>query len=545
MADWQTAVINEDGERLAVFSDPHAAYQWAVGHGFDELFADQALKGRIPNPTGFFSRHRSNPAEEGGPLDAWKARGFLRVDWAEVEKLTVDDAYKRIMQLRMPRLTREGISTQQERLWPLTKVQQQGTVPVKRWRSPGEFVRNILQTNAKLSRPHPSHRAKVTALSMLPAFGAKESLYGRVSGITEGTNLCVGSNTECRDSCLVFNANNARDPHNTRIKMAKTGALFADPVAFARLLYENCRIWAGAWGASQARIDRPKGKHGRQPLVRLNVYSDVPWELVFPELFTRLPNLMYYDYTKIPARPELAAQVQSDEGFRVHPFPDNYHLTFSASGTNEQDAHDEWRRGRGVAVVFANEKGKLPQWYDAPFLPGPLPVADGVEYDARPFDPSAAALSQAQKKLGPWTLDMTDKQRRARQLQTMKLAYRLTFGSKGAPVHYRDYPKADPTIIGLMYKAPLKAEQREKAAVSQAKGAARAKRSETKRAFLVSVVPEGQMIMAPGCKKTVSFTTPVIPAATTGVLELDSDEEEILRPAAKRRSPRLRQVPDE
>jgi hypothetical protein len=252
---------------------------------------------------------------------------------------------------------------------------------------------------------------------------------------------------------------------------------------------------------------------------------------------------MYYDYTKVPMRPELAAQVQSDEGYPVHPWPDNYHLTFSASGTNEVDAHHEWTRGRQVAVVFATDRHQLPQWYDPPFLPQGMPVVDGDESDTRPFDPSAAALAKAQEEVGPWTLEMTAKQRRARQIKIMKRAYTLTFGRGGAPVHYRDYPKIGPTIIGLTYKAPLKAEQRGLAEAAQTKGAKREGRSKTKRAFLVAVKREGRMVMAPGCPKTVTFTPPVVPSSQPGVLELDADEESILRPAAKRRSPRLRQAP--
>jgi hypothetical protein len=125
----------------------------------------------------------------------------------------------------------------------------------------------------------------------------------------------------------------------------------------------------------------------------------------------------------------------------------------------------------------------------------------------------------------------------------MKRAYTLTFGRGGAPVHYRDYPKIGPTIIGLTYKAPLKAEQRGLAEAAQTKGAKREGRSKTKRAFLVAVKREGRMVMAPGCPKTVTFTPPVVPSSQPGVLELDADEESILRPAAKRRSPRLRQAP--
>jgi hypothetical protein len=63
---------------------------------------------------------------------------------------------------------------------------------------------------------------------------------------------------------------------------------------------------------------------GRRPAVRLNGTSDDPWERVCPELFTRFPQVQFYDYTKDPRRPRHT--------------PPNYYPNFSRdSAANEAD----------------------------------------------------------------------------------------------------------------------------------------------------------------------------------------------------------------
>jgi hypothetical protein len=81
------------------------------------------------------------------------------------------------------------------------------------------------------------------------------------------------------------------------------------------------------------------------------VLSDIPWELVCPELFELFPDLGFYDYTKVPGR----------TGF------DNYDLTFSFSGTNERQTKSEIARGHRVAVVYwlPNTCYKSPQAKEA------------------------------------------------------------------------------------------------------------------------------------------------------------------------------------
>lgn len=534
MTDWKTAILNADGERLAVFEDPHAAYQWAVGHGFTEVLAEQAMRESVAfNPAGWFAGRRQNPLGDRGPERSWAQLDNLRIRWADVERLTLREAYERLMAITIPSVSRGKLLSRLEPLWPRTRTLKGEVVPIKRWATPEGMAAHLIEENDKLARRHPSHRARIAGLSLLPAHRPRALLMGRVPRLGPGSTFCAGSNAECRKSCLVFSGHNELDPHNEVRKRALTGALLVDPVAFGRVLYESCRKWLGGWPTS-ARADR-------QPFTRLNVFSDLPWELMFPELFVRLPDLMFYDYTKVPARPEMAEEVQRRAGVEVFPFPENYDLTFSASGTNDQDAYEEWQRGRRVAVVFDTEKHVVPQWYEAAFLPVTLPVVDGDLSDLRPLDPGMNALDQALSEVGPWTLDMTEKQRARRLTRITRRAFRLTFGRK-APARYSAYPKRAPVIVGLTYKAPMMPVRRAAAEKAQAGGRRREERSLTKRAFLVSVVARGNMIIAPGCPKTVAFSSPVIPAAQPGVLELEEQSERsmLAAKAAKERPKKRR-----
>jgi len=130
------------------------------------------------------------------------------------------------------------------------------------------------------------------------------------------------------------------------------------------------------------------------PLVRPNMYSDLPWELVVPWLFEMFPGTKgprgkrhaFYDYTKIAGRA----------------VPENYDLTFSYSGipSNKIAAERELRRGGRVAVVFLlpfpeRERQKKHKTgprkghyvHPVPRSWGGFKVIDGDVHDIRPFDP--------------------------------------------------------------------------------------------------------------------------------------------------------------
>jgi hypothetical protein len=103
--------------------------------------------------------------------------------------------------------------------------------------------------------------------------------------------------------------------------------------------------------------------------LRLNVLSDIPWELVLPEYFELVRPVRCYDYTKVEGRRQL----------------DNYDLTFSFNGRNWDACERELKRGVRVCVVFWHDDKKT-KVTDFSFRGHPV-VVNGDPYDFRPLDP--------------------------------------------------------------------------------------------------------------------------------------------------------------
>ena len=113
-----------------------------------------------------------------------------------------------------------------------------------------------------------------------------------------------------------------------------------------------------------AEIRKLKSKH-KKFAYRPNLLSDLP--KLAHELASALPDVQFYDYTKIPRPWE-----------RTLP---NYHLTFSYSERSSwAEVEDCLAHGINVAVVFNRRKGELPRKYRG------IPVIDGDKHDLRFLD---------------------------------------------------------------------------------------------------------------------------------------------------------------
>jgi hypothetical protein len=287
---------------------------------------------------------------------------------------------------------------------------------VKAYETPAKMAESLLGQNYKTSKETPSSirsivrqaskatigiscpEADVLGLSLLPHsmsyhdpnvadIRAEMPIAYRVHEMHDvQLNACTRATRECRASCLVFSGRNLADDYNTVKKYSLLQSLIRHPVAFGRMLV-----------AAIERHRRISLKKHVYPLVRLNVFSDLPWETMFPGLFEHFSGdnfVQFYDYTKVPARK----------------VPENYDLTFSFAGTkqNLDDMDFEVKQNRRrVAVVFAKvierpregavvevpaktPKGKrgLPKTFMG------LPVIDGDVSDMRSFDqaPSVVGL---------------------------------------------------------------------------------------------------------------------------------------------------------
>ena len=145
-------------------------------------------------------------------------------------------------------------------------------------------------------------------------------------------------------------------PSIKRARIAKTLRYLADPNAFALAL-----------GRDVERLVREAKARGMKPAVRINGTSDLP--KLAKVVAHRYPEVQFYDYTKIP-KPWLRVT-------------DNYHLTFSFSGTNERDCIAALEHGVNVAVVF---HGALPDTWQG------YKVVDGDKNDLRFLDPKGVVV---------------------------------------------------------------------------------------------------------------------------------------------------------
>jgi hypothetical protein len=265
------------------------------------------------------------------------------------------------------------------------------------------LVNAILGQNAKTGKKKGMGRGvDVQGLSLTPYW---QYQHVTVKGLPMATaekhpttpNFCVGSSEACRHSCLVFSGQNYLDDYNVAIKFRRTQAFLEEPEAFGKLLYEAALShYRNAPKPKNATKKHEAAPKGFIPMVRLNVFQDIPWEVVMPWFFEELPDLQMYDYTKVFGRK----------------VPDNYDLTFSNSGGNLRLVNDSLDQGTRVALVahvpgwtheFRHRKGETDRQYEARrhaawvgALPAEcrgFPVIDGDESDVRPLDPAPSVVA--------------------------------------------------------------------------------------------------------------------------------------------------------
>lgn len=166
-------------------------------------------------------------------------------------------------------------------------------------------------------------------------------------------------------------------------------AFLANPYYFLRMLIHALYLTASEYEAeicaynARARVDASLSPiedieefiEKLPPAVRLNVYSDYVWELIYRDLFdlfsTTRPqkfgeytpaSVYFYDYTKIPGRWSTAQRKRIFEAYNLdwdstydYDMPENYHITFSYSGTDVSFRHSQIANlaGQNSTFVFS------------------------------------------------------------------------------------------------------------------------------------------------------------------------------------------------
>ncbi len=207
-------------------------------------------------------------------------------------------------------------------------------------------------------------------LSIANAKTRKGEKLGWLTGVVHlapaklsGHNVCPMASKGCARACL-NTAGNGNYPAVQAARIRRTKLLFSDRKAFLQILA----------GEIAEFVLKAKRK-GYQTAIRLNGTSDILWERM--GIIEQFPDVQFYDYTKIPSR-------------MMSLLPDNYHLTFSRSESNGEQARLISNLGFNVAVVF----DKLPATYMG------KRVISGDDTDLRFLDPRGVIVGLIAKGKG-------------------------------------------------------------------------------------------------------------------------------------------------
>lgn len=175
-----------------------------------------------------------------------------------------------------------------------------------------------------------------------------------------GRDTCPWASPGCSAACL-FTAGRAQTfPKINEARIQKTLWYFQNRAEFMAQLHEDIAV--------AVRIAK---KRGLKPCFRLNGTSDISWHKVIREY----PKLTWYDYTK------------GLQNVLDNQLP-NYHLTFSRSEENGEDAMKVLAAGKNAAFVFSFPKPK--EWMG-------YRVVDGDLNDLRFLDPKGVIVGLSAK----------------------------------------------------------------------------------------------------------------------------------------------------
>lgn len=164
-------------------------------------------------------------------------------------------------------------------------------------------------------------------------------------------NLCPFATDICRENCLGIVAGRNRTANTMLAKIKRTRLYVDQPELFRYILaleLDRFKKWAA--------------KKGAKPAVRLNTYSDIPWEKVLPWIFNGHKSIQFYDYTKNPIR---YSKFLGDD------WPSNYDLSFSLSDNNKSAALGFLEKGGTVSAVYGG--ASMPsEWHGYPTVNGDL-----------------------------------------------------------------------------------------------------------------------------------------------------------------------------
>jgi hypothetical protein len=232
-----------------------------------------------------------------------------------------------------------------------------------------DFLRQNMKMKKVLETQGSSDSYDSIGLSLLPHGASfREPFATSTDQGPRGATNCLFSTAECRKVCLV----------NTGQRALESGS-FAASYLFSNLLRELPEEFCvNVFDRCIQAFDRAKAE-GFYRFIRLNVLSDLPWELIAPGLLESISErartfllrkrgwswtkgMAFYDYTKIPYRPGV---------------PNYYDLTFSFAGSRGlYEAFFDVLEGRAgsatrSAVVFVQREQDAVRGTGVPYRAAP------------------------------------------------------------------------------------------------------------------------------------------------------------------------------
>jgi len=192
----------------------------------------------------------------------------------------------------------------------------------------------------------------------------------RVLFLTPGV-FCPHATPGCLAACLGHSSGRMQMPTHARARDRRTALYLESPQLFRQMLNVELTL-----------LEQDARRLHFRPAARLNGSSDLPWEVLHPDIFRSFREIRFFDYTKNPTRMKWFLERRE--------WPGNYHLTFSAQPDNHHEARRILEQGGTVAVVF---------WPEIPRSFWGFPVINGDEHDARFLDPAGSIVALKAKGL--------------------------------------------------------------------------------------------------------------------------------------------------
>ena len=185
-----------------------------------------------------------------------------------------------------------------------------------------------------------------------------------------GFEMCASRSAGCTAACLYTAGRGRMQPiKNARIK--RTLMWVKQREEFKKQIKKELTSFL-----------RQCEKNQTLPAVRMNGTSDIIWEKTWPELFTDFDSIQFYDYTKHKKR-----------CLKGYVLPNNYHLTFSRSESNDDDVLEILRNGKiNVAVVFGSRNFPKKWRPNKRFLRKSYPTYSADDHDLRFLDPNGGHI---------------------------------------------------------------------------------------------------------------------------------------------------------